>query len=58
MLPEMMIVIDAESRKEAESAANGTHWAGRGGVFAIGTHFLVSFLENFSTIVRQAEKAS
>lgn len=35
MLPEMMIVIDAESRKEAESAANGTHWAGRGGVFAI-----------------------
>lgn len=52
----MMIVIDAESRKEAESAANGTHWAGRGGVFAIGTHFLVSFLENVSTIVRQAKK--
>lgn len=54
----MMIVIDAESRKEAESAANGTHWAGRGGVFATGTRFLVSFLGNFSTIVWQAEKAS
>lgn len=54
----MMIVIDAESRKGAESAANGTHWAGRGGVFAIAGYFLVSFLENFSTIVRQAEKAS
>lgn len=51
-----MIVIDAESRKEAESAANGTHWAGRGGVSAIGTRFLVSFPGNFSTIVQQAKK--
>lgn len=38
-----MIAIDAESRKEAESAANGTHWAGRGGIFAIGT-LLLGFL--------------
>lgn len=39
----MMMVIDVKSRKEAESAANGTHWAARGGVFAIGPPFL-SFL--------------
>lgn len=48
----MMMVSDVKSRKEAESAANGAHWAARGGIFATGTPFLVSFLGNFSTTVQ------